>query len=378
MRYKLLRCVFVLLIATPVLATEFSPIVVKTGKPTPSVLRTGEPFQITYRAEFFDTVLIKEEDMQPGSLALEKIEVISLQVNKNPFERSENYSLGFVNVWEFTYTFRIIQPEKDVYKIPSFNFIWVEKKAGVTADEAKEKEKPREMPTDEVGVGYVSSVRPADKPVKPPPLDIRDEQKFVSPIADGAVLRKWAYGVIGTASLLTMIIIFRFARYSKIRQSPESSKDEAGAETMESEVMVNMEPILLPKQARKKFLKDLKKLQNEAQSPTLELEKKIRLSVRLLLLSELQGMIRASMSENEIYAKLNGLEPKHKNQVGSKYAVMMDLSRRMRTYQEDIDSGKCFLDPGIEIAELRAMVYGLKLRKRISFLVTRYFVGDGQ
>src|SRR3989344_1897140 len=129
MRYKFLWGVFVLLIATPVLAQEFSPIVIKTGKPTPSVVKSGEPFKIIYRAEFFDTVLISEDQMQPESLALEKIEVIGLEIDKNPFDRPKNDTLGFVNVWDFTYTFRIIQPEKDLYKVPSFNFIWVEKRS---------------------------------------------------------------------------------------------------------------------------------------------------------------------------------------------------------------------------------------------------------
>src|SRR3989344_2981659 len=195
MRYKFLWGVFVLLIATPVLAQEFSPIIIETGKPTPSIVKSGEPFKITYRAKFFDTVLIYEDQMQPESLALEKIEAIALVIE--PKERQYDDTLGFVNVWDFTYTFRIIQPEKGIYKIPSFNFIWVEKKAGVTVEETKDKEKPMEMPTEEVGIGYVSVVRPADKVVKPPPLDIRDEQKFASPIADGVVLRQWAYGVMG-------------------------------------------------------------------------------------------------------------------------------------------------------------------------------------
>lgn len=82
MRYKLLFCVFVLLIATPVVAQEFSPIVVETGKPTPSVVKTGEPFRVTYRAKFFDTVVISEEQMQPDNIVLDKVEVIGLDIAK--------------------------------------------------------------------------------------------------------------------------------------------------------------------------------------------------------------------------------------------------------------------------------------------------------
>src|SRR3989344_3495259 len=248
MRYKFLWGVFVLLIATPVLAQEFSPIVVETGKPTPSVVKSGEPFKITYRAKFFDTVIISEEQMQPENIALDKIEVIGLEIAK---ERVNNDTLGFINVWDFTYTLRIIQPQKAVYKISSFNFIWIEKKAGVTVEETKDKEKTREKPTDEVGINYVSSI------VKPPPLDIRDGITFVSPVADGVVWRRWAYGVIGFASLLVIIIVFRFAKYHKTQQSQEAGQ-EVDVETAEDEVAVSVEPILSPKQARKKFLRELK------------------------------------------------------------------------------------------------------------------------
>ena len=344
MRYKLLFCAFILLVATPAIAQEFSPIVIETGKPTPSVVKSGEPFKITYRAKFFDTVLIYEEQMQPDSLALDKIEVTGLEIAK---ERVSNDTLGFVNVWDFTYTFRIIQPEKGVYKIPSFNFIWVEKKAGVTVEETREKEKLKEMATDEVGIGYVSSI------VKPPPLDIRDEIVFISPIADGVVLRRWAYAILGIASLLVVIIVFRFARQSRVGQSREAGP-ETVVETTEDEI-VNAEPILSPQQARKKFLRELKKPQEES---GLDLVEKLRFLVRSLLLAELQGTIRDSMSENQIYAKLNGLDAKQKKQVGSKYAVMIDLARRLKSYQEDIDLRRCSLNPVQEVAELREAVFG--------------------
>ncbi len=391
MRYKLLCCALVLLIATPALGQEFSPIVVKTGKPVPSVVRSGEPFKVTYRAEFFDTVLIYEEQMNLNGLTLveekEKTEpensepvnaeVIGLEIDKNPFNRPPNDTLGFVNVWEFTYTFRIIDAKKGTYNIPSFNFIWVEKRAGVTEDETKKKEKLREMPTEEVGVGYISVVRPADKVVKPPPLDIRDEQKFVSPIAEGYVLRRWAYGVIGTAFLLSMVVAFRFAKYPKTRQSQEAGQEEAGAEAAENDALVNVETILTSKQARKKFLEELKKLQSEAQYPTLDLEKKIRLGVRLLLLAELRGTIRDSMTENEIYTKLDGLNAKQKKQMRPGYEYAVDLAQRLKRYKEDIDSGRCSLDFAKEIAELREAVSGLKLHRRFMSFVGRLVREEG-
>src|SRR3989344_2542159 len=290
MRYKLFICICVLLVATPVLAQKFSPIVVETGKPTPSIVRSGESFKVTYRAKFFDTVLVYEGQMQSDNLALDKIEVIGLEISK---ERVSNDTLGFINIWDFTYVFRIIQPEKKVYKIPSFNFIWAEKKAGVTIDETKDKEKPKEMPTEEVGVGYVSTV------VKPPSLDIRDEIDFSSPLPTGYKLRRWAYGVIGISLFVVVVILFRFAKFSKTLK-PQEVGQEASIE-IEKSMVVDTELLLSPKHARKTFLKELKQLQSEAQHPTLELYRKVRSAVRILLLAELRGTIRSSMSANEIY-----------------------------------------------------------------------------
>lgn len=377
MRYKLLLGAFVLLIATPVLAQKFSPIVVETGKPTPSIVRSGEPFVITYRAKFFDTVLILEEQMNLNSLTLveekreskqENPETVSVEVVNfkiGPKTREYDDSLGFVNVWDFTYTFRIIHARKGVYKVPLFNFFWVEKKAGVTIEEAKAKETWREMPTEEVGIGYISSVKPADKAVKPPPLDIRDEINFVSPIADGVVLRRWAYGVIGIAILLTMIIIFRFAKYSKTKQSQEVDQE---AINTESEVVVNTEPILSPKQARKRFLQELEKLQVES---GLDLTKSLRFLVRSLLLAELHGIIRSSMTEREIYTKLCNLDLGQKKRLPPNYEVFMNLSLRLKIYQEDIDLGECHPNSVEELVELREIVSDLKLHKRVLFFVKR-------
>lgn len=362
MRYKLLLCVFLLLIATPVLVQELSPIVVETGKPIPSVVRSGEPFKITYRAKFLDTVVVSEEQMHPDNLALGKIEVIGLAIVK---ERMSNDALGFINVWDFTYVFRIIQPEKGGYKVPSFNFIWVEKRAGVTIEETRNKEKPREFPTEEVGIGYVSSV------VKPPLLDIRDEINFVSHVFSPFAFRLAAYIAIGIASLLLIVIVFKFTQDYKIRQTQDTNWEESDPEIVEYGVISNIEPVLTPRQARKKFLKELKKLRGEAQNPTLDLEKKIRLSVRWLLLAELRGTIRASMSENEIYAKLSKLDIKQKKKMKSKYEYVVNLAQILRGYREKIDSGTCLPDLRIEINDLEVLVSGLKFYKRVLSFVKR-------
>ena len=355
MRYKLLCCALVLLIATPftasVLAQEFSPIIIKTGDPTPTVVRSGEPFKVTYRAMFFDTVIINEEEMQPSYIGLEEVEVINLEIS--PSERLYDDSLGYVNVKDFTYTFMIIKPEKKMYKIPPINFVWVEKKAGTPENEATEKEEPRKFLTDEVTVNYITT---AVRPPKPQPLDVRDKMVFVSPVPAPDKLRLWAYSVLGVASLLALVVVYKFSGYSKVSKSQESV--QVNDEVVDGETTVQIEPILLPKQARKKFLKELRKLRNEDQLASLE--KKFRLLVRNLLLAECQGLVRNSMSENEIFAKLESLSENKKKAMKRRYGPILELARRLKKYGEEIDSETYSLNPGEEIDSLRLMALNLE------------------
>lgn len=356
MRYATLLFAFILLIATPVLAQEFSPIIVKTGKPVPSVIRSGEPFKVTYRAKFFDTVIIAEDKMQPDNLALDKVEVIGLETlpaDTSLAERLYNDFLGYVNVKDFTYTFRIIQPEKSMYKVPAFNFIWVKKEAGTPEKDAKEKEEPKEFLTDEVVVNYVTSVV---RPPKPQPLDIRDESNFISPVSSAYIFRSIAYTAIGIASLIALVVMFRFSGYSKVSKSQESVQEND--EAVEVEATVQMEPILPPKQARKKFLKELQQLRGEEYLPAFA--KMIRPRVRTLLIAECQGVIRNSMSENEIFIKLSELSDKKKKDMGTRYKLILDLAKRLKGYKENIDSDNYSLSSEKEINSLRLVVLNLE------------------
>src|SRR3989344_5936093 len=170
MRYKLMAFAAVLLIGTPAFGQETSPIIIKTGQPTPSVVRTGELFKVTYQAQFYDEFLVVEEQMQPENIVAEPFEVVKLEVVLLPDHGDD--SMGIIHTKDFIYTFRIIKPEKGDKKIPPFNFIWVLKKAGTTEANAKDGNELKEMPTEEVGVRYVYS------PIKPPSLNIRDEMDF--------------------------------------------------------------------------------------------------------------------------------------------------------------------------------------------------------
>ncbi len=357
MRYKKLSLALVILLATPsnFSAQELSPIIVYTGKPTPSVVKTGEVFRVNYRVEFLNTVLIYEEQMKPDSLALDKVEAVGLQVNKTSLQDDK---LGSKNVWDFVYTFRIIDPEKGEKKIPPFNFLWHEKRAGMTDEQAREKESPKEFPTEEVIVTYVSSI------VTPPPLDIRDEINFEPFGFSGQKLRQFGYSTLGLSVVVTFMIVVSFLR------SPKSkSIRKLKQEIVLAEGGVFTDPIdwsLTPEQARKNFLEQLYRCRDV---------NSLRLKVRTLLFIELLDMgvpVSSSDTPRDILNRLSALEPSQKNRMGNNFFWLKNLTAKFDSYNKDWESRTLLTDLEKESSELTDLVRNIVHKSRFSAFLERF------
>lgn len=367
MRYKILALAPILLLATPpaVFGQEMSPIVIKTGKPVPSVVRSGEPLKITYRAEYIDLVLIEEDQiLQPGNTA-GQFEAIKLEVVTLPHIDDEK--LGIIHIQEFTYTFRIIKPEKGLKKVPSFDFVWVEKKAGTTKDNAKQTAELQKIPTDEVSIGYISS----SSGIKPPPIDIRDEMIFSSPSRTGTQLRWFGYGLIGLLSLLALgVVVF----WTGVGQSkPQQASGKTAGENPEAQMVVEVVPNLSPKKARKKFLQALRLMQANTQLAHEEgigLETEVYNLLREYVLAEFsESPVKASASDtpNELYTRLVNLGEKQRKEAGSKYSAALRLSKKMENYYADMESRSSVYLPRVlhEIGELVNIVEDLSWKSRM-------------
>ena len=87
---------------------------------------------------------------------------------------------------------------------------------------------------------------------------------------------------------------------------------------------------------------------------------------------ELEIPIYLDKSIQDYYSKI---AVKKKKEIGFKFEVMMNLAQRLKTYQEDIDSGQCSRDPVKEIEDVREAISSLKLHKRISAYIGWYFAG---
>lgn len=393
MRYKLLGLAVVLLISTPsvVSAQKMSPIIVKTGKPVPSVVRSGEPFKITYQVTYTDAVLIIEEQMRLNSLTLVKAdeknkpksalaepetsnieaEVVDLVIEEKV--RDGSYEMGFLNVQDFTYTFVVINEQKGNYKIPSFNFVWVEKEAGATVAEAKDREELKEFSTKEVGISYVTSI------VRPPTVDIRDAARFYNfeTLAGRALFL--AYGTIGLASLLALITVARFYRQPK-DQKADGGKD--AVENINEDVVDAAMPVLSLRKARKRFLLGLKTLESElmfagANEETANVAvSKLYQLVRPFILGELSGgTVRVSDAHTpkEMCEYLAGLNGKQSKQLGRKYAAILELVYRSKNYYESMESDGRFADPEKEVSELMHIVENIDHRNKL-YSLTRSFI----
>lgn len=364
MRYKLLAFASILLLANspPIFGQEMSPIVIKTGKPVPSVVRSGEPFKVVYRAEYLDSILIIEEKIQPDNISVDQFEAIKLEVITLPLQNDEK--LGIIHVQEFIYTFRIIKPEKGAKIIPSFDFVWVEKKAGTTATDAKEINELKKIPTDEVEIGYVTSIpeKPPDRKI--PTLDIRDDIVFSLPQWKGSELRRNAYLVIGFSSLLFILTLALFFYQPKAKEKDKKTDESTVPQTEDVTV-----PLVSAKTTRKRFLLEIKALGNSVQKMSekpndgklKELGKDLYSLISSLLLAELSlGPVKASASQTpkELQARLANLNAEQKKKMGAKFGVMLSLADRSRNYYDEIQSGRLtyFQSQSVVLAAINSIV----------------------
>ena len=382
MTYKLIGLAFVFLISTPfgAFAQKMSPIIVETGKPIPSVVKSGESFAVNYRATYTDAVLIIEDQMQLNSLALlvedggqkpksavpevinVQAEVVSLAIGEKI--RDGNDGTGYINVQDFTYTFLIINERKGSYKLPSFNFIWARKGAGTTVAEVKDIGELQEFPTKEVGIVYVTSV------VRPPTVNVRDGIQFDNFETMAIRANQIAYGTIGLMFLSALVVLFRFYRQPKSQKTDEGND---ASETVVEEVTNTATPSISLKKARKRFFQRLNALEKEFASLDENKETRDLAAARLyqlvrpFILAELsEGSVRVfdAQTPKEICKYLIGLSDKQKKQLGRRYGVVLALVLKSDSYYESLESGNCLISPKTEIGQLRSIVQHISLRQK--------------
>ena len=116
-------------------AAEDSPVQVETLELEPTVVKTGDPITQTYRVRFPDLInqgreiIILEDRMVPETLPVHPFEGIALDVRKRQVDDE--------HVWDFTYVFRLIAPEKSTYVLPGFSFYYLVRDLGEDVEDAE-------------------------------------------------------------------------------------------------------------------------------------------------------------------------------------------------------------------------------------------------
>src|SRR3989338_3559045 len=139
MRYKLVGLVLVLLLATPVYSQEeLPPIGIDLLLPVPTVVKTAEPFTVSYRVRYLDLTAWKKEII----LFTEKLTVEELQGWASPFKvlavelKELVYRDG--EYWQdIKITLMIVDKERGAKKVPKFILGWAKKEAGKEEGELK-------------------------------------------------------------------------------------------------------------------------------------------------------------------------------------------------------------------------------------------------
>ena len=330
MRYKAISLALaVLLIGTPTLAQEVSPIIVETLRTAnPTTVITGQPFTQTFVVKFIDLadegeeIVVQEGGLKPG--ILDKFEVLKLDVAKltPPPKQYQEYW------WYLTYTLRLINSEKGPYVIKPIVIPWIKKRVGQNITDPS-LEVNIEFKTNEVHINYVTTI-----PEKETYLDILDEINFGSFSQKAFNLRiaSWLFGIVPPLAFVVWLTWNRkFIRVVK--------ESDYQAEVLEAD---NAGLSMLKVVSRKKALRDLKrqvrdfyKLNPDSckEDDLFDLENDIGESLNNFLRIELSLSVGATPLEMAAYVEKNLKD-------GRSRKLLASLTETAVFYQQDVERGK--------------------------------------
>lgn len=230
-------------------ATDDSPVQVETLELEPTVVKTGDPITQTYRVRFPDLIdqgreiIILEDRMVPETLPVHPFEGVALDVLKRQVDDE--------HIWDFTYVFRLIAPEKSTYVLPGFSFYYLVRDLGEDVEDAEVRQ------IDSAGnlVRYVTTL--TDTPL----LDIRDTIDLGRFGGRATAFRTLAWTVAPLPLLIWLVLLVRQAR----RPKPVSEARREEEEELERiEAQIRPAPSIW--QARRSLREQVRRLDDLAPS----------------------------------------------------------------------------------------------------------------
>lgn len=300
-------------------AADDSPVQVETLDLEPTVVKTGDPISQTYRVRFPDLIdqgreiIILEDRMVPETLPVHPFEGISLDIRKRQVEDE--------HVWDFTYVFRLIAPEKSTYVLPGFSFYYLVRDLGEDVEDAE----VRQIDGGSNLVRYVTTL--TDTPL----LDIRDTIDLGSFSARATAFRALAWTVAPLPLLVWLVLLVRQARRPKAVSEAKRQEDE---ELQRIEAQIQPPPsIWQARRALRQHVRSLDALAPSENGAALsDLRQNLIISGRDYLRAELPGL-HTGDTPRDISAHVAELGD------GSRKEALGRLAERLVDYQRSLESG---------------------------------------
>ena len=196
---------------------------VETLELEPTVVKTGDRITQRYRLRFPDLIpsgqeiIVLEDRMTPEALPVHPFEATALVVEKDRIDDT--------HIWDFVYEFRLVDPNKMTYALPSFSFYYLVRDLGEDIEDAE----VQQVDGGQGLVRYVTSI--TDEPL----LDIRDTVELGTFSGLATFFRGLAWVVAPLPLLVWLVMLVRFARKPKA-VSIEKQQEEDELARIEAEI----------------------------------------------------------------------------------------------------------------------------------------------
>lgn len=298
-------------------AAEDSPVTIETLELQPTVVKTGDIIEQTYRVRFPDLIgqgreiIILEDRMVPETLPVHPFEGVGLDVVKRQVEDE--------HIWDFNYRFRLIAPEKSTYVLPGFSFYYLVRDLGEDVEDAE----VRQVDGGGNLVRYVTTL------TETPLLDIRDTIELGSFSTRAAVFRTISWTVAPLPLLIWFVMLVRQARRPKA-VSEEKLKETEELDRLEAAVP----PAPSIWQARRSLLEQVRALAalpaSENGTALRNVKRNLVISGREYLQAELPEL-NVGDTPRDISAHVQGLKD------GPRKEALGTLASKLVAYQSSLE-----------------------------------------
>lgn len=327
---------------TDQMSAETSVVQVETLELEPTVVKTGDVINQTYRVRFPDLIsegkeiIILEDRMAPENLPVHPFEGVSLDVYKR--------QVGDEYIWDFEYGLRLIAPEKAFYVLPGFSFYYLTRDLGEDVEDVE----VEQVDAEGGFVRYVTTINDV------PELDIRDTIELGEFQTRATGFRILAWGVAPLPLLVWFVMLVRQAR----RPNTVSEDQQREADELERlEAQIPIAPSIW--QARRTLLTGIRLLEDLTPgangSAVYDVQRTLLISGREFLRAELREL-HTGDTPKDIQKHIEGLRE------GDRKDALLALVSRLVTYQRglELDALEPIDDPQAEADELTASVASLR------------------